>query len=112
MELAEHERARAVDRIDDPRVGTGAGVETVLLAENPVIRIHAADLAADRRLRLAIRDRDRIVAAVLALVLHADRDTKARQDLFAREIGEMHRKLSELTHAATSAESTCAARSR
>ena len=53
-------------------------------------------------LGLAIRDSDGIVAAVLALVLQADRHAKARQDLLAREIGEMNCKLDELTHATAS----------
>src|SRR6185312_11330856 len=98
--------------IDDPRIGTGAGVETMLLAQDPVIRIYAADLAANRRLGLTVRDCHGIVAAVLALVLRADRDAKARQDLLAREVGEMNCELDELTHGAASAESTYASRSR
>jgi hypothetical protein len=96
VQLPEHERARAVDGIDDPGVRAGSGFEAVLLAENPVIRIRAADLAADRRFGFAVRDRHRIEAAVLALVLQADGDAKARQDLLAGQIREMHRKFDEL----------------
>ena len=65
-----------------------------------MIRIHAADLAPDRRLGFAVRDGHRVEAAVLALVLHADRGAKARQDLLAGQVGEMDRELDELTHAA------------
>ena len=107
MELPEHERARAVDRIDDPRVRAGAGFEAVLLAENAVVRIHATNLAADRRFGFPVRDRHRIEAAALALVLHADARAKARQDLLGGQIREMHRELDELTHAAVTPARGC-----
>jgi hypothetical protein len=76
----------------------------VLFAKDAVVRIHAADLTADRRFGLAVRDRHRVEAPALALVLHADARAKARQDLLARQIREMHGEFDELTHGEESAE--------
>lgn len=68
----------------------------MLFAENAVLRIHAADLAPDRRFRFAIRDRHRIEAPFLAFVLDADLRTKPRQDLRAGRVGQMHCESNEL----------------
>lgn len=97
VELAEDERTRAVDGIDDPRVRTRAGLEAVLFAEDAVLRIDAVDLAANRRFGIAIGNRHGIEVSLRRLVLDADARAEVRQDLPARHVREMHGEVGELS---------------
>ncbi len=90
VQLAEDEAARAVDRVDDPRVVRRPLFPAVLLAADAVIRIRARDPLADQRFGRAIGDRHRIVGlAALALVGDVERDAKMRQDRGARRRGQL-----------------------
>ena len=92
MQLSEDEGARAVDRVEHPGVRALALLETMLLAENAVIRVDPLDLAANRRLRFAIGDRDGVESSSGGFVVNAKLRAKQRQDLFARHIRQMNRK--------------------
>ena len=68
VHLAEDEAARAVDRIDHPRVARRALAPAELLAADAVIGVRALDPRADHFLGRTIGDGHRVVAACAALV--------------------------------------------
>src|SRR5258707_10374718 len=89
MQLPDNERARAIDRIDNPCKPVCAGRVTMLFAEDSMAGIDALNLVADRLLRRTIGERHRIVAASDSLVLDRESHPKMRQDCASREVREM-----------------------
>src|SRR4029453_8249935 len=84
VQLPKDEAAGAVDRVDDPRVRRRPGLLAVLLAMDAVVRMHTLDFRADHIFRGAVGDGHRVIAQLVALVLHVDDLAEVRQDGFAR----------------------------
>ncbi len=72
--------SRPVDRIDHPRVIRGTLVPALLFAADAVTGVSARDVRANHVLGGAIGHGDRVVSAVIALVLDVQGDAEMREN--------------------------------
>src|SRR3954468_5625103 len=96
MTLAENKDTSAIDRIDHPGMRIRPGFESILLAQQSMLRIHATDLTTNRRLSIAIGNRHWIKAAG-GLVVDVEARTKVGKDFLRCDPCKMDCEFGELS---------------